>query len=184
MSTLLILRRFSTSASHFRPVATAINLDHVADDGGFHKSLARAPPKDILKVHSEVGSLLPKKMNAQEFDERVVFPMVIPDSCSLMQSVTSYKISSSEVSNIVFFSSTSPEGPPPTAEDTEPSQDDFNKVADILIYDLSNLFVRTPDFRIYHPNIVFENRITGETVTGLLAYAKKMHFLRIYGNAR
>jgi len=62
---------------------------------------------------------------------------------------------------------------------------DLDKVADALVYELTHMFVRNANWKLYHPKIVFDDRIsTGKRYEGLLAYVKFIHMVKALAHIR
>lgn len=68
--------------------------------------------------------------------------------------------------------------------DPENSGPDLDKVAYSLSFELGNAFVHQMDWRIYHPNMVFEDRIRGEKYVGLLQYAKFVNLVKFLAHLK
>ncbi|XP_063234940.1 uncharacterized protein LOC134537915 isoform X2 [Bacillus rossius redtenbacheri] len=64
----------------------------------------------------------------------------------------------------------------------KPSEGQLLRVKEVLADSLPKLFVKPLEYSIYHPNIVFENNITGKRTVGLAEYMKQMSFLKIVGH--
>ena len=46
------------------------------------------------------------------------------------------------------------------------------------------MFLRTPRMQIYHPKIVFENRIHGKVLEGITKYFMECQKLKVAGNIK
>lgn len=73
-----------------------------------------------------------------------------------------------------------------TPESTEgpPGEDVLEKVAANLAQDMSAIFVRQPNYGLYRPDLVLEDRINGRVVEGSARYISQMNLLRIYCHLR
>ena len=58
-------------------------------------------------------------------------------------------------------------------------ESDFDRASAELALDLTNVFLNKVTIPLYHPEIVLEDRIRGQTFNGLLIYIKNMHLLKI-----
>jgi hypothetical protein len=66
----------------------------------------------------------------------------------------------------------------------EKSGTNLDEVAYNLTYELNNVFIHQMNWRIYHPKIIFEDRIRGKTYEGLLNYAKFINLVKLMGHIR
>lgn len=65
--------------------------------------------------------------------------------------------------------------PPPGGDSKDrshelPSEDILNKMADFLSNDINNLLVKPMNYKMYRDDLVFENRVEGQVLRGLLDY--------------
>jgi len=65
-----------------------------------------------------------------------------------------------------------------------PAGPNLEKVAFNLTNDLLNLFLRRQNWRMYHPNLIFEDNIRGKIIEGLDAYIRTMNLVRIIAHIR
>ncbi|KDR09953.1 uncharacterized protein LOC110838372 isoform X2 [Zootermopsis nevadensis] len=68
--------------------------------------------------------------------------------------------------------------------DKKPSQEQLDKVYNVLRLTLPNLFIQPLDYTIYHQDIVFENNIRGTRTVGLYRYVKQVALLRTVGHLK
>ncbi|XP_015599172.1 uncharacterized protein LOC107269613 [Cephus cinctus] len=68
--------------------------------------------------------------------------------------------------------------------DGGPSQEQLLRVFNILRENLPNLFIKSMDYSIYHPELVFVNNIRGTTTKGLFHYVKQIALLRTVGHLK
>lgn len=69
-------------------------------------------------------------------------------------------------------------------ETTPPKKSNLDEVAYNLSYELQNIFVGQMDWKLYHPNIVFEDRIRGKRIVGLLEYAKFINLVKLIAHIK
>ncbi|CAB3367881.1 Hypothetical predicted protein [Cloeon dipterum] len=65
-----------------------------------------------------------------------------------------------------------------------PSEDQLQKVFDILSDTLPKLFIQPLDYSVYHQDVIFENNIRGKRTVGLYNYVKQVALLRSVGHFR
>nr|CAG4648764.1 EOG090X09QP [Polyphemus pediculus] len=65
-----------------------------------------------------------------------------------------------------------------------PSPSQLQHVFDVLSSTLPKLFIQPLDYKIYSPDIVFENRIRGIQTQGIYNYVKQVALLRCYGHLK
>ncbi|KAK7074412.1 hypothetical protein SK128_024189 [Halocaridina rubra] len=66
----------------------------------------------------------------------------------------------------------------------KPSIEQLSHVYDVLAETLPKLFKEPINYRIYHQQIVFENRIRGKVTVGLLPYVRQVMLLRTVGHLK
>lgn len=66
----------------------------------------------------------------------------------------------------------------------KPSELILNEVKDRLIHATTGFFVRTPDYTLYRPDVVLDNRVNGKYVEGLPNYSKVIALAKMYGHVR
>ena len=64
-------------------------------------------------------------------------------------------------------------------KESKEEESGFDKAAAELALDLTNVFLNKVTIPLYHPEVVLEDRIRGQTFNGLLLYIKNMHLLKI-----
>jgi len=62
--------------------------------------------------------------------------------------------------------------------------DNLRKVHDILASTLPDLFIKSLDYTIYSPNLIFENNIRGKRTIGLFPYIRQIALLRTVGHLK
>eukprot|EP00092_Neocalanus_flemingeri_P085956 GFUD01108235.1.p1 GENE.GFUD01108235.1~~GFUD01108235.1.p1 ORF type:complete len:250 (+),score=69.16 GFUD01108235.1:34-783(+) len=72
----------------------------------------------------------------------------------------------------------------PTTGTDSPTTPDLDKVANLLSLDLANVFLKKINIPLYHPEVVLEDRIRGQTFNGLILYIKNMHLLKIVAHIK
>lgn len=65
-----------------------------------------------------------------------------------------------------------------------PSDEQLQKVYDVLANTLPKLFIQPLDYSIYSPNLIFENNIRGMRTEGLYHYVKQVALLRTVGHLK
>lgn len=65
-----------------------------------------------------------------------------------------------------------------------PSEEQLQKVFDVLGNTLPKLFIQPLDYSIYNPNLIFENNIRGIRTEGLYHYVKQVALLRTVGHLK
>lgn len=65
-----------------------------------------------------------------------------------------------------------------------PSEEQLQKVYDVLANTLPKLFIQPLDYSIYNPNLIFENNIRGIRTEGLYHYVKQVALLRTVGHLK
>lgn len=65
-----------------------------------------------------------------------------------------------------------------------PSEEQLQKVFDVLANTLPKLFIQPLDYSIYNPNLIFENNIRGKRTEGLYHYVKQVALLRTVGHLK
>ncbi|KAF5302492.1 hypothetical protein FQR65_LT08582 [Abscondita terminalis] len=70
------------------------------------------------------------------------------------------------------------------SESNKPSPEQLQKVYDVLADNLPKIFIQSLDYKIYNPNIVFENNIIGKRSVGLYGYIKQIALLRTVGHLK
>ncbi|XP_075226348.1 uncharacterized protein LOC142327313 isoform X2 [Lycorma delicatula] len=66
----------------------------------------------------------------------------------------------------------------------KPSIDQLEHIKVVLSKDLPNLFTKTMDFSIYHPELIFENNIRGIRTVGVYHFVKQVALLRTVGHLK
>ncbi|CAH0405718.1 unnamed protein product [Chilo suppressalis] len=66
----------------------------------------------------------------------------------------------------------------------KPSEEQLMKVFNVLSENMPDLFVKSLDYSIYHPNLVFVNNIRGTTTVGLFPYVRQIALLRTVGHLK
>ncbi|XP_045508818.1 uncharacterized protein LOC123704464 [Colias croceus] len=70
------------------------------------------------------------------------------------------------------------------SEEGKPSEEQLMKIYHVLSTNMPELFFKTLDYTIYHPNLVFVNNIRGMTTVGLIHYVKQVALLRTVGHIK
>uniref|UniRef100_A0A182FT75 Uncharacterized protein n=1 Tax=Anopheles albimanus TaxID=7167 RepID=A0A182FT75_ANOAL len=71
----------------------------------------------------------------------------------------------------------------PTASQP-PTEEQLNRIYQVLSQTLPKLFVQPLDYSIYNPNLIFENNIRGTKTVGLYHYVKQIALLRTVGHLK
>ncbi|XP_053698095.1 uncharacterized protein C6orf136 homolog [Sabethes cyaneus] len=65
-----------------------------------------------------------------------------------------------------------------------PSEEQLQRVFDVLANTLPKLFIQPLDYSIYNPKVIFENNIRGMRTEGLYPYVKQVALLRTVGHLK
>ncbi|XP_068628777.1 uncharacterized protein [Battus philenor] len=68
--------------------------------------------------------------------------------------------------------------------DGKPSEEQLNRVFNVLSTNMPNLFIKPLDYSIYNPNMIFVNNIRGVTTIGLFHYVRQVALLRTVGHLK
>ncbi|KAJ8949577.1 hypothetical protein NQ318_016208 [Aromia moschata] len=71
---------------------------------------------------------------------------------------------------------------PDKSNPNKPSPEKLYNVYNVLRENLPNLFIKTMDYSIYHPEMIFEDNIRGIRTVGLYSYVKQVALLRTVGH--
>nr|CAG4651151.1 EOG090X09QP [Simocephalus serrulatus]SVE94364.1 EOG090X09QP [Simocephalus serrulatus] len=93
-----------------------------------------------------------------------------------------YGLSNSNGTNGVQCYIDKPKNQPENQGLPTPSQ--LQHVFDVLSNTLPKLFIQPMDYKIYSPDVVFENRIRGTRTVGLYNYVKQVALLRCVGHLK
>lgn len=66
----------------------------------------------------------------------------------------------------------------------KPSPEKLEHVYRVLRDNIPKLFIQPMDYKIYHPDVIFENNIRGTRTVGLYPYVKQVALLRTVGHIR
>jgi len=84
-------------------------------------------------------------------------------------------------SNVTSFGSSQPKN---KSSNTGEKKPDMDKMALELAHHLTNVFVQQSEWGIFHPNLVFEDRIRGKRIEGLMNYIKFVNLIRILAHIK
>lgn len=76
------------------------------------------------------------------------------------------------------------ESTPAGNSSNQPSEEQLQRVYDVLANTLPKLFIQPMDYSVYNPNLIFENNIRGVRTEGLYHYVKQVALLRTVGHLK
>jgi len=70
-------------------------------------------------------------------------------------------------------------------KESDDKKPDLDSLAVELAYGITHIFLKSPNWKIYNPNLIFEDRIySGKTHEGLLNYVKFLHLIKIVAHIK
>lgn len=73
---------------------------------------------------------------------------------------------------------------PAGSSSNQSSEEQLQRVYDVLANTLPKLFIQPMDYSVYNPNLIFENNIRGVRTEGLYHYVKQVALLRTVGHLK
>ncbi|TRY70960.1 hypothetical protein TCAL_11620 [Tigriopus californicus] len=128
--------------------------------------LSTPPPPATVIQRTPALPNLPSSSSASQWSPPLPAPPVL------------LRLSSAALSPRVARMSGAESPPPPSSSADQPSdrshdlpsEDTLLKMADFLSKDINNLLFKNMNYQMYRPDLVFENRVTGQVTHGLHAY--------------
>ncbi|CAG9803813.1 unnamed protein product [Chironomus riparius] len=132
----------------------------------------------------KLNKLLQSNLNAKHLSALLHFDSSLNEKKSLiLQQQTEKKFQPVILKNLYCTVQSINNEEEPKNQNNKQSSD-LQHVYDTLSNTLPSLFIQPMDYRIYNPNLIFENNIRGTRTVGLFQYVKQIALLRTVGHIK